>query len=839
MAVRDIVQAAAGVGGAGEGVYVEDVFSTYLYTGTGATQHINNGIALGDSSPATSALFSLGDIVSFPSGVTALNIGTGDFTVEAFVKVSDTDAGVFAYNGSVSGSFMFGPRGFGRSAVAWDSANPTLTGGWDHLAVSRESGTARLYLNGTLLSTNTGYTHSFDFNNYNCGYNSGGNGLVGNVSNLRVSNIARYTGASLTVPTEDLTSDADTLLLVFSGASVFQDQSSYSLTVTNTGAVADVGPLGSTEAGYGQGGLVWTKARNSATESPVVVDTERGVLNALYTNYSIAQTSLSNSLTAFNSNGYSVSTRDDWNKSGNTYASWTFRKAPKFFDVVTYTGNGSSIDVSHNLGSTPGFVIVKSTSGTTPWTVWHRSLSSGQYLVLNTNAATANAGQVWLAESSSEITLSGAYVNSSGQTYVAYLFAHDAGGFGDVGEQNVFSCGVYTGSNTVQTTVNLGYEPQFVLIKNVTTGGNNWAMFDNMRGVATGGVDAQLIPNSSGAEVNTTDWLSFTSTGFQLIPLNNGTVNRDANNYIYIAIRRGPMKTPESGTEVFAPVTWSGPTSVTFNNFAPDMATRMQRNAYNSDTPLLGNRLTGGGYLNTTNTNAFAVDTTFKWDLNQNGASVDFGATTNLVSYFFRRAPSFMDVVAYTGTGSARTVAHNLGVAPELMIIKSRNLDRDWRVYYGVNTAALRLDSTAAPTTSSAFWNNTSPTSSVFTVGTDVDVNNNTTTYVAYLFATLPGISKIGTYTGTGTTLQIDCGFSSGARFVLIRRLASSSDWYVWDSARGIVSGNDPYLRLNSTAAEVTSTDYIDPLASGFTVTSSAPAALNASGGTYIFLAIA
>jgi len=112
-------------------------------------------------------------------------------------------------------------------------------------------------------------------------------------------------------------------------------------------------------------------------------------------------------------------------------------------------------------------------------------------------------------------------------------------------------------------------------------------------------------------------------------------------------------------------------------------------------------------------------------------------------------------------------------------------------------------------------------------------------TFIAYLFASVDGISKVGSYTGTGNDLNVDCGFSAGARFILIKRTDSSGDWYVWDSLRGIVAGNDPYLLLNTTAAQVTNTDYIDPLASGFTVTSSAPAALNASGGTYIFYAIA
>jgi hypothetical protein len=110
---------------------------------------------------------------------------------------------------------------------------------------------------------------------------------------------------------------------------------------------------------------------------------------------------------------------------------------------------------------------------------------------------------------------------------------------------------------------------------------------------------------------------------------------------------------------------------------------------------------------------------------------------------------------------------------------------------------------------------------------------------VAYLFATCAGVSKVGSYTGTATTQTINCGFTAGARFVLIKRIDDIADWYVWDSARGIVAGNDPYLLINSTAAEVTGTDYVDTAASGFEISSTAPAAINASGGTFIFLAIA
>jgi len=112
-------------------------------------------------------------------------------------------------------------------------------------------------------------------------------------------------------------------------------------------------------------------------------------------------------------------------------------------------------------------------------------------------------------------------------------------------------------------------------------------------------------------------------------------------------------------------------------------------------------------------------------------------------------------------------------------------------------------------------------------------------TYVTYLFATCAGVSKVGSYTGTSALQTINCGFTSGARFVLIKRTDNTGDWYTYDSVRGITSGNDPYLLLNSTAAEVTSTNYVDTTSVGFQVTAAAPAGLNASGGTYIFLAIA
>jgi hypothetical protein len=113
------------------------------------------------------------------------------------------------------------------------------------------------------------------------------------------------------------------------------------------------------------------------------------------------------------------------------------------------------------------------------------------------------------------------------------------------------------------------------------------------------------------------------------------------------------------------------------------------------------------------------------------------------------------------------------------------------------------------------------------------------TTDVAYLFATCAGVSKVFSYTGNGSSQTINCGFTGGARFVLIKRTDSAGDWYVWDTARGIVSGNDPHLSLNTTAAEVTSNDTIDTDSTGFVVNQVSATNVNVSSATYIGLAIA
>jgi hypothetical protein len=214
-------------------------------------------------------------------------------------------------------------------------------------------------------------------------------------------------------------------------------------------------------------------------------------------------------------------------------------------------------------------------------------------------------------------------------------------------------------------------------------------------------------------------------------------------------------------------------------------------------------------------------------------------------AWMWKRAPSYFDVVAYTGTGSNRTVSHNLSAVPEMIWTKNRDASANWCVYHkglngGTNPENYKvfLNLTNAESTGSNRWNDTAPTSSVFSVGTSSQTNGSGNDMIAYLFATVAGVSKVGSYTGNAgaSTINVDCGFSSGARFVLIKESSGTGDWWVFDTVRGLVAGNDAALKLNTTDAE-SSFDYIDPYSGGFSLQTNS--GINTNNATFIFYAIA
>jgi len=608
----------------------------------------------------------------------------------------------------------------------------------------------------------------------------------------------------------------------------------------------------------GEGGLVIYRRRDGA-ENWSFQDTVRGVDSVIYSDSTNAAADPGGyGLASFNSNGFTT----ELNTSSAEYCSWTFRKQAGFFDIQTWTGNSTAgRTISHDLGSVPGMIIIKSTSAAgEPWYVYHRETDSSApedyHTLLNSTAARADSVEMMndTAPTATEFSVSQYNsVNGSGKTYIAYLFGHDEQSYGDNSDEAIIKCGSYTGNgSTTGPEINLGFEPQLLMIKASSGSTGNWYMYDSMRGLtAISSNDAELYPSSSGAEYAGRESINVTATGFQLATTNTAN-NANGSTYIYIAIRR-PMKTPEAGTDVFSPYAYSdtGLTSGsgTASNrtiinggsnggsgFPVDLFMHKSRNNSSYGVHVF-DRIRGQGASLLTNSTAAepagdgASNSAFDFqegvDAEYNGVIYYYtsaaGGRTH-ITYHLKRATGFLDVVAYVADQTS-THAHNLGVTPEFAIIKQRNGTNAWKAYHSYlgNNQYLQPHTTNAAATDTG-W--ASVNASTFFL----KANNGNN--IAYLFATVTGVSKVGSVVHSGTT-DVDCGFSAGARFVLIKRTDSTGDWYYWDSLRGIIAGNDPYLLLNSSAVEVTNTDYIDPLNAGFTLTSSFTA------GTYIFLAIA
>jgi hypothetical protein len=562
--------------------------------------------------------------------------------------------------------------------------------------------------------------------------------------------------------------------------------------------------------------MVWMKCRDNGFDHQIY-DTERGVTNHLRSNTIEVEGTQSTSLTSFNSDGFTIGSLGWINFLNNDYVSWTFRKAPRFFDVVTYTGDGvAGREIAHDLGVAPGMIIVKQTDNDYAWYTYHRSTGSSAYLTLNTTEAAYSSTLQWdgTDPTDTHFTLGGHITtNYPGKTHIAYIFAHDPVGANDDG---MIACGSYTGNGSTDgPEIDLGWEPQYILLKCSTNAGEEWQIYDSMRGIA--GVTDTLLANRNYTETNSTAGIlgmRLLANGFKMTGINSG-VNGNGRTYIYMAIRGPMMKEPEAGTEVFdvdfrnsnAPSFTSGfPVDMAFygetNGNKREISTRMLQGT---------NLVTSSTAAENTTTGSAVFDYMDGWDNN-------YGVSSVLFSYMFKRAKGFFDVVAYTGnSNSTITVNHSLGVAPEMVWVKTRSGGANWLVGqtmvmpYGITASGLNLNLTDAV---GQYFFMSTPTSTEMEL--HANINSNTSTYIAYLFASLDGVSKVGSYTGNGSSQNIACGFSAG-----------------------IVAGNDPHLSLNTTAAEVTSNDSIDPYSTGFTVNQVAATNINVSSATYIFLAIA
>ena len=226
----------------------------------------------------------------------------------------------------------------------------------------------------------------------------------------------------------------------------------------------------------------------------------------------------------------------------------------------------------------------------------------------------------------------------------------------------------------------------------------------------------------------------------------------------------------------------------------------------------------------------------WNWLAGGTGVSNTQGSIASTVS---ANTTSGFSIVSYTGTGSNATVGHGLGVAPKMVIVKNRNTTNGWEVYHASlgATKVILLNSTEAEQTSSSSWNNTSPTTLVFSVGRAAGTTGSGNPLIAYCFAEKKGFSKFGSYTGNGSTdgTFVYTGFKPA--FVIIKRTNTTGEWGMFDNKRDSFNVATKELKANASDAEEVN-GAIDFLSNGFKLKATS-AFMNASGSTYIYMCFA
>jgi len=252
-----------------------------------------------------------------------------------------------------------------------------------------------------------------------------------------------------------------------------------------------------------------------------------------------------------------------------------------------------------------------------------------------------------------------------------------------------------------------------------------------------------------------------------------------------------------------------------------------------------GARILGPNYAIPNTSAAWSGAGSFQWDSNV-GWNNYSGWGSSAQSWMWKRGKGF-DLVTYTGSGTAMNLDHSLSVTPEMIWVKCRSITKDWPVYHtglngGTNPShyTILLNEDVVEEDDANVWNDTAPTATNFTIGTSSKTNSSSQEYIAMLFSSVTGISKVGSYSGSGSTVTVTTGFQP--RFVIIRNTAGSRNWCVFDTLRGWAAGNDEELNLNKSDAQGGNNDRGAPTSTGFTVESGNDDTNN-SGFHYIYYA--
>ena len=279
--------------------------------------------------------------------------------------------------------------------------------------------------------------------------------------------------------------------------------------------------------------LVWIKRRNSATGHHLH-NVISGATKYMFANDNAAESTDAQKLSSFNSDGFTVGTNGDANNSSGTFASWNWKESTAAgFDIISYTGTGSNIDLSHNLSAIPDWIMIKARSGSDAWRVYSKAMGYDKRLVLSeAGASSTSALGLDAAPTSSVINIGTdtACTNQNNKTYICYAFKN---------VQGFSKFGSYTGGGSNFPFIYTGFKPAFVMIKK-TNGSENWKIWDNKR-PGFNELNYQINANNNEAEGNSSNnRLDLLSNGFKLRG-SGDTFNSSGGNYIFMAFAAAPL----------------------------------------------------------------------------------------------------------------------------------------------------------------------------------------------------------------------------------------------------------------------------------------------------------
>ena len=842
---RLLMQGAAGA--AGGATYVDDVFSTYLYTGNGATQTITNGIDLSDEGglvwikerSRNSTYHDIYDTVR----------GEG-----VYLRGASTDSqydhnaggqGNKGLTGFTNSGFSLGPsyagteNSSGQSVASWSFRNQkgffdvvTYTGSGGQSSSPQSINHSLKSIPGMIIIKNLdqssqwfvyhvgiGEDKFLQLNKTDAaiGYNGGFKNITSSSVGVFDSNSVNgneyvayfFAGGESTAATAksvDFDGSGDYLTVADSddfsfGSGAFTVEAWIKPTTVSNKTWIAKWVNGQYEWFFGTNGDELKFAYSTSGSGYTILDSGYNVKVGQWQHIAVTRDS-SGKIRIF-VNGDLLSTNN---------ANVTFHNGPQHLDIA-HNSDGSSWQPQAKISN------VRIVKGTAVYTTAFRPPTEPLTNITNTKLLCCNdSSTTGSTVTPTTITANGDPTASTDTPF------DDPGGykFGEGGDQNIIKCGSYVGASGANK-VNLGWEPQWVMVKNIDSA-ESWVMMDSMRGWVNQSSGAiSLRANSTGNESAYGPW-GPTSTGWEL-DLNQREIDQNGQNYIYIAIRRpdGYVGKPaEVGTGVFTMDTGAGSTTIpNFDSGFPVDFSFLTTPDASGQHRQTGARLTGPQYMRLNGHNAESGHAGFTFDSNVGWGNQGDGS--NWQSWMFKRHVGF-DVVNYVGNlTTGHQIPHSLNKVPEMIWLRCRTITgRDWVVYHkglngGVNPwlYRLRIDHTDGERSASSFFG-AAPTTTNFTVGASADSNGNGDSIIAFLFSSVDGISKVGYYDGSATSQTITTGFQP--RMVIIKAVnVDGNGWILLDTMRGWGAGNDKKLELDTTGAQSNS-PLGAPTATGFTL---------------------